>query len=341
MTAFLWLACTAKDLPPHTGESDDSAFVDTRTEWEKVGDSFGVMTTIAGKGDIPTKGYDGWDDSYEGGDPLDAELSRPHMTMSDAAGVLYIADKDAHAIRAIEGGVISTLVDTGLSSPNGLWAQPDGTLYIHDMGNNRIAKRTPAGEVSTFFELPSSGTGRGLWVSPDADLAYISCGSTLRKWTVDEGVSTLATGFSSLGNVAVDPDGLVVATDRGGHKVTRIEADGSKTVIAGNGTTSGGGDGDLAVDVGLAQVRGIWFHPLGGYFLATHEGGQLGYVDTEGVWHLMLDGDDEHSHGGDDEHWSTPGKKLSEPRAVVMNAHGDLVITENDAGFIRMIEALE
>ncbi len=358
---LLLLACTGTpDAPDSAEDTDPGGHTGTDTEllsseWERVGEGFGVMTTVAGKGDIGTKGANGWQSSYEGGDPLDAELSRPHMTMADDSGVLYIADKDAHAVRKIEGGAIITIAGTGqagddgdgvgtelrLSSPNGLWVRGDGTVYIHDMGNKKVRKLTPDGQLSTLFELPSSGTGRGLWVSDDEDLAYISCGSTLRRWTPDEGVSTYATGFSSLGNVALDPDGLVVATDRGGHSVTRIEADGSKTLIAGNGTTQGGGDGEAALDTGLAEVRGIWFHPEGGYFLATHDGGQLGYVDTDGLWHVMLDGNnDPNTHGGEDEHWSTEGLKISEPRAITMDRRGNLILTENDRGFIRVIEAL-
>ena len=81
----------------------------------------------------------------EGGLALDAELSRPHMTMADVAGNLYIADKDAHAIRKVTtDGIIHTIagtntagfngdglgIDVQLSAPNGLYTMPDGTKTI-------------------------------------------------------------------------------------------------------------------------------------------------------------------------------------------------------------------
>jgi sugar lactone lactonase YvrE len=339
-----------------TGETGDTG--DALTEFERVAASYGTLVTLAGKGDIPTKAHNGWDDAYEGGDALDAELSRPHMTLTDDDGNLYIADKDAHAIRRVDtAGVITTLVGTGvpgddgdtprpgvgaqLSSPNGLWVHGDGTLFIHDMGNNKIRRLDADGTLTTLFETPSSGTGRGLWVSQDEALAYVSCGSVLRSWTPDGGVETAASGFSSLGNMAFDPDGLLVIADRGGHTVTRIEADGSKTVVAGNGTRTGGGNGELATETGLAEVRGIWFHPEGGYFLATHDGGQIWYVDTDGVIHLFMDGDSDHSHSGDGERYDTPGKKISEPRAITMDGQGRLLITENDHGYVRRVELAE
>lgn len=358
---LLLLACTGTvpgtdDVP----NGDDSAVIDSdpRPDWERVSERYGLLSTVAGTGTIDGKGVNGWDDSYEGGDALDAELSRPHMTLADAAGNLYIADKDAHAIRKIDlDGVITTIAGTSesgddgdeagpgnersLSSPNGIWVQPDGTVYIHDMDNDKIRKLDTDGEMTTLFETPDSGTGRGLWVAEDESLAYVSCGNVLRKWTPDGGVESYATGFVSLGNLVIDPDGLVVATDRGGHTVTRIHEDGGQELIAGNGKSRGGGDGEPALETGLDEVRGIWFHELGGYFLATHASGQIWYVDTDGIIHLFIDGDDEHSHSGDGERYDTPGLKISEPRAITMHADGRLILTENDFGYVRMVDLAE
>lgn len=328
------------------------------SEIELLRSCYGVLSTIAGTGEIPTKGVSGWDDSYEGGPATEAELSRPHMTMADPEGRLFIADKDAHAIRMIDlDGTITTVAGTGsagddgddpgpgdeqrLSSPNGLWVAGDGTVYIHDMGNDKIRALDPSGELSTLFEVTDSSTGRGLWVADDASEAYVSAGSRIWRWTPDEGASSFATGFSSLGNLVIDPDGHVVVADRGGHDVTRVLADGTTERIAGTGSTSGGGDGEDALETGLAEVRGVWFHPLGGYFLATHAGGQIWYVDTDGIIHLFVDGESDHSHSGDGEDFDTEGKKISEPRAVVMDGEGRIVITENDHGYVRRIALAE
>jgi sugar lactone lactonase YvrE len=365
ITLLFGLACTATG--PETTLDSGTTDSGTSEPWcaSHDGDEFatlvacyGILNTIAGIGTTGTKGYNGWQTSFEGGDALEAELSRPHMTMADAAGNLYIADKDAHAIRKVDlDGIITTIAGTGiagddgdepgpgpehaLSSPNGLWVSPDGTVYIHDMGNDKIRRLDTDGVLTTLFETPESSTGRGLWVAEDESQAYVSCGSNIQSWTPDGGTKTLASGFSSLGNLVVDPDGFVVATDRGGHTVTRVEPDGSKERIAGNGSTIGGGDGELALETGLSEVRGIWFHPLGGYFLATHGGGQIWYVDTDGIIHLFVAGDQDHSHSGDGERFDTEGKKISEPRAITMDDKGRLLITENDAGFVRRIERAE
>ena len=44
----------------------------------------------------------------------------------------------------------------------------------------------------------------------------------------------------------------------------RVTPEGEKTVVAGNGDISGGGDGFLATATGLNEVRGVWLHPGGG-----------------------------------------------------------------------------
>lgn len=360
-TLLLLLACTDTTTGGDSADTGEAsapwcATVVDDDEFATLVGCYGLLDTVAGKGDIPDKSVSGWDDAYEGGDALDAELSRPHMTMADAAGNLYIADKDAHAVRKVDrDGVITTIAGTGtrgdggdglateqrLDQPNGLYALADGTVYIHDMGNDKVRKLTTDGQLSTLFETPDSGTGRGLWVADDESQAVVACGGNLQSWTPGGGTETLASGFVSLGNLVVDPDGQVVATDRGGHTVTRVDAEGNKTRIAGTGGTTGGGDGDDALDVGLSEVRGVWFHPLGGYFLATHSGGQIWYVDTDGIIHLFIDGNEDHAHSGDGERFDTPGLKISEPRAITLHADGRLIITENDHGYVRVVSRAE
>jgi len=320
-------------------------------------DSYGYLQTVAGRGEFRQRGFNGWSDTMEGGPAINAELSRPHMTMADASGNLFIADKGGHAIREVTpDGTIHTVVGTGtpgfngdgvgdqveLNQPNGLFTFSDGTTYLLDLGNSRIRKLSTDGQLTTVVHDPDGiVAGRGLWVSPDATLLYYASGNRIRRWTADTGLTTLASGFVELGNFDVDPaDGNLVVTDRGGNRVYKVFQDGSKTPIAGNGTTAGGGDGQNALQTGLNEVRGIFFTPDGGYLLATHAGGQIWYVDAEQVIHLLIDGDTNHTHAGDGMSLLVPGKKISEPRAVVLAPNGDLLITENDFGYVRRVPRL-
>jgi hypothetical protein len=323
-------------------------------EFESLIAAYDTLTTIAGTGRISGGGVNGWREEYERGPAVEAELSRPHMTQSDGAGNLFIADKDAHAIRKIGlDGTISTVagmdapgddgddpgpgVERHLNAPNGLHVREDGTVYILDLNNSAIRRLGTDGTLTTLFRDPDRIlVGRGLWVSDDESLVYYSSGNEVKRWTPSGGFEVVAVGFSSLGNLVVGPDGALVITDRIGDRVYRIHDDNEFEPIAGNGRGFGGGDGFPALETGLDGVRGVWFHPLGGYFLATHEGDQVWYVDSRGTIHLFLEGTGG-AHAGDGEHFRTPGSKVSEVRAVTLDAAGNVIVTEHDAGFIRKV----
>jgi hypothetical protein len=323
-------------------------------QFETVCTRYDILSTIAGKGEVGSGGINNWKVEYEGANALLVELSRPHMAMADKAGNIYIADKEAHAIRKVTpDGILATVAGTNvggyngdgvatecqLNMPNGLWVQEDGTFYILDLNNDMIRRVDTDGLLTTVIvDTNRIAIGRGLWVNDTGDLIYYASNSRVMKWTPSGGLEAYATGFRSLGNLVVDPQSYLVATDRIGDRVYRIMEDGSKVTIAGNGTATGGGDGFEAIETGLDGVRGVWFLSDGSYFLATHAGSQIWYVDTAGVIHLFLDGKEgDEYHSGDGENFRTPGYKISEARAITMDCAGNILITENDAGFIRKI----
>lgn len=344
------------------------------TEFQRMLAGFGNMETIAGRlvNGIPS-GSDAcndWTAAMEGGNATDADLSRPHMAQADAAGNVYIADKEGHAIRKVSpDGVITTFAGTGLRGdggegvasqtnlrePNGLYTFPDGTTYLLEIDDNcetgvilpggKVRKIATNGMMTTVLTDPNLTPGRGLWVSPDESLIYYCSGTVLRKWTPLGGIEDYSTGYLSLGNIAMGPDGLLVVTDRSsrnietGHYVYRLSADGAtRTIIAGNGTTTGGGSGLAATATGLNEVRGIAMRPDGSFFVCTHRASQLWFIDTQGLIWLAIDGNrNSGTHAGDGEPLTTVKLKISEPRAVTLAPNGDLIITENDDGYIRRV----
>src|SRR5207302_6989452 len=97
-------------------------------------------------------------------------------------------------------------------------------------------------------------------------------------------------------------------------------------------------DGASALTSGLYGVRGLWPLPNGGYLLATHEGSQVLYMDPAGILHLFVDGEYGNVHAGDGQWFYAPGFKVSEVRSVTMDFQGNILITENDFGYVRKIE---
>jgi hypothetical protein len=330
-----------------------------RTGFTNLTRAYGLLETIAGAGGTDVDDNE-WRSEFEGGPATNALLSTPHMAMANQAGEVFIADKEAHAVRKIKlDGTIVTVIGTnqpgdgpdtstpgtevGLNAPNGLWVSARGDVYVLDMGNGKVRHMDDQGMVVTLFSVPGGiQAGRGLWVSDEHTLAYVSCLAVVKKWTPADGIIDFAAGFTELANLTVDPHGSLVVTDRGAHSVWRIAADGAtRTRIAGNGTNNGGGDGQPATATGLDGVRGVAFAPTGAFFVCTHRGSQVWYVDLTGMIHLFLNGDRNDAHAGDGTWFYDPTEhRVSENRAVTMDWDGNLLLTENDRGYVRMIRFL-
>jgi len=322
----------------------------------------GQLETLAGTGTGRRDDVNYWQTGFEGGPATNAALSRPHYAMADGAGNLFIADKNSHAVlRVAPNGIITTFAGTHaggfngdgpmtatnlqLNFPNALWVRADGTVYVLDTDNGRVCRVTPDGRATTLFRANKHGDklagGRQLWVKDDESLAYFGNKTRLRQWTGASGmVTTLAEGFTELGCFFVEPDGSLLVADRGGHRVYRVTAAGAKAVVAGNGSTRGGGDGFPALQTGFNGPRGIWAAPGGGYFLLLHDGAQLWFVDAGGTAHLLVNGagGTARVHDGDGRTLFSPDElKIGEGRSVTVDTCGDLILCESDYGFIRRI----
>ena len=332
--------------------------------------SYTTMRPIAGLGGGEDSNF--WDPSYEGADPKAVELSNPHHCGTDAQGRLYIVDKESHSVLRItaDGTAISTVAGThlvgnsvidpknsidatatALSGPNGLFVFADGSFLILDTSNRKIRKVSADGKCHTLINYPNSfGAGRGLTATPDGGTVYF-CGEytgnfqLVKKWTAsDNTVTSLASdiphGGRGLGNLALAPDGSLLVTSVGDHRVYRVNQAGESEIIAGNGTTSGSiVSGSLATEVSLDRVRGVAVLPDGSYFLATQKGGDVWWVDqaTNRI-HLFVNG----AASGNAK--PTDGlprlgalDRIAEPRAIHLATNGDLLITSNDTGIISAV----
>lgn len=201
-------------------------------------------STIAGNGQ---KGYSG-----DGARATDAALNMPHEIQFDAAGHLYIAERDNHVIRKVDAktGTISTFAGTGapgfsgdggpaaaaqLRQPHSIAVDPSRKfLLICDIGNHRIRRVAFAtGVIETF-----AGTGERL-PTPD--------GATL-KGTPLNGPRTIA--FDSTGD-------LYLAL-REGNAIYRVDGK-ALTLhhVAGTGEQGYSGDGGPARSAKLAGPKGL------------------------------------------------------------------------------------
>lgn len=192
--------------------------IDDRTI-RKVSPS-GMVTTFAGR-----RGVGG----STNGPGAAARFATPSALAVDAAGRIYVADRDNQIIRVITpGGVVSTFAGTvGVNGevngavatalfdyPTAIAVDATGNVYVGDTGeysqsssaDNAIRKITSAGEVTTL-------AGAAGWGSRD-------------------GVGAAAS-FDFVGGLAVDAAGNVFAADTLNNAVRRITSAGVVTTLAG------------------------------------------------------------------------------------------------------------
>ncbi|MEZ0184731.1 hypothetical protein AB9T89_21000, partial [Flavobacterium oncorhynchi] len=199
----------------------------------------GAVTTLAGS----TAGFaDGLGTA--------AEFNFPEGIAVDASGNVYVADTYNNKIRKITpAGEVTTLAGStagfadGLgtaakfSSPYGVAVDALGNLYVADLGNNKIRKITPVGEVTTL------------------------AGGTIG---FADGAGNAAQ-FKDPYGVAVDPLGNVYVADTSNNKIRKITPGGEVTTLA--GSSSGYAD-DTAAQAQFNIPTGVTVDVSGNIYVA-------------------------------------------------------------------------
>ena len=183
--------------------------------------SGGIITTVAGNGDLSFAG--------DNGPATSVALAYPAAIAVDSAGNIYFSDTGSGRVRKVTAGIISTIAGNGSNTysgdggqatgtgldPNGLTVDSAGNIYIADTMNNRIRK-VSGGIITTV-------AGRGVGgISGDG------------------GPATSAS-LNSPSDVAVDSAGNIYIADTGNNRIRKV-AGGIITTFVGNGV-QGFGDG--------------------------------------------------------------------------------------------------
>lgn len=186
---------------------------------------------------------------YADGTASAALFYRPEGIAIDAAGNLFVADRQNHVIRRVNAdGVVSTLAGhepgttyaacagstdgdgftARFNSPGGIAKDAAGNLYIADSGNYTIRKITPTGAVSTVAGMAgmqgsADGDGTNARFNAPRGMAFDAAGNlyvadgVIRKITSQGQVTTLPS-----------PPGIV--------EITSLSFDGAGNLYVGGGT---------------------------------------------------------------------------------------------------------
>jgi len=195
----------------------------------------------------------------DGGPATAAQISTIQGIAADAAGNFYLADTDNARIRRVAAnGTITTFAGTGvpgfsgdggpatsaqLNLPYGVAVDNMGTVYVADLGNNRVRKIGANGSISTV-------AGNGVLLS-----------------TGDGGPAASASLMSPR-NVAVDSAGNLYISEFAGHRVRKVTSGGTISTIAGNGAAGYSGDNGPPAQAQLAYPAGLAVDSGGSLYIA-------------------------------------------------------------------------
>ena len=182
-------------------------------------DTAGTITTVAGGG---THGLG------DGGPATGAQLNHPSGLALDPAGNLLIADSGTHRIRKVDtAGMITTVAGgVGQGPPLSIVQSPAGVavsgpfVYLADSFDNVVRRLdTRTGSEIVVAGSGSKGFGGDGGPATSAQLNFISSAEQ---------------PFQA--GLAVDPAGDLYIADAGNSRVRKVDATGTITTVAGNGS---------------------------------------------------------------------------------------------------------
>ncbi|WP_422354159.1 Ig-like domain-containing protein [Roseivirga pacifica] len=269
----------------------------------------GVVSTFAGSGLA----------GYKDGARYEASFLYPGDIAFDSQGNLIVVDTDNHRIRMIsKQGVVTTLAGSGeegfmdgsgknsrFSSPRDVAVDSQGNIFITDIGNLRIRKISPEGEVSTFAGSGNSENlnGAGIEASfqtmvglaiDSEDNLYVGHDSSIKKVTKEGEVSTFV-GSSTQGYldgigtsaqlltaraITYGPDGHLYFADVFNHRIRKISMEGEVTTVAGSGQP--GDDNGPALSAKLYGVTDLVFDNSGQLFFTEDLRWRIRKITTNG-----------------------------------------------------------
>ncbi len=224
-------------------DASGNLFIPDGHQIRRVDAATGIITLVAGDG---TAGFAG-----DGGPATDARLNTTAAVVVDAAGNVFIADRDNHRIRRVDGatGIITTYAGDGtagfagdgrrattasLNSPRGLALNADGDLYIADCNNHRIRV-----------------------VDAQREKIDTTAGDGTPGYGGDGGPATSAS-LNQPRAVAVAASGNLLIADTENFRIRSVDAvTGIITTVAGDGTLGYGGDGGPATGAQLGRVGSL------------------------------------------------------------------------------------
>lgn len=201
-------------------------------------DVAGNLTRVAG---TAKAGYSG-----DGGPAVNAQLSSPVGVAVDAAGNLFIADRNNGRVRRVSPqGIITTIAGNGSGAHTG-YSGDGGPAVNAGLALPSWIAVDNAGDV--FF---TDGTAVVRVIRPNGIIERFAGNGTLGF--AGDGGPAIAAGLEYARGLAVDSSGNLYILESPFTRIRKVSTDGTISTIAGTGTDGHSGDGGPAK---LAQLNG-------------------------------------------------------------------------------------
>jgi serine/threonine-protein kinase len=267
----------------------------------------GNVSTLAGNGNV----------GFADGPGQQALFAGPSGLALDAAGNVYVADRDNQRIRKITpNGTVSTVAGTGergfadgpgsrakFSQPGALAVDRAGAIYVADFDNQRIRKIDTAGNVTTFAGSGAKGYADG--PGPQAQ-------------------------FSSPSAITVDSSGSLFVVDFDSPRVRKITPDGTVSTVTGSGD-KGNADGPPS-KAQFARPGGLTVDRAGNVYIADTGNNRIRLVLPDGTVSTIAGTGAPGSEDGDG-----TSAQFDGPSDVAIDGAGNIYIADIENSLIRKI----
>ena len=333
-------------------------------------DSHGIITTIAGTGQI---GYTG-----DGGPAIDATFGTSLYGVSaDRQGRIYICDAGNNVVRRIDtAGIITTVAGNGtagfsgdrgpatqaeLNLPYVVLPDTSGNFYISDYTNDRVRKVNAQQIINTVVGNGSSGcTGdggpataasigspRGLLLNGGNLLVAGSGCSKIRTVSLTtkiinpvagstygydgDGNPFLSSRFAGESGLMLDKSGDVVTVDRANDRIRVLNNSSQLVSTIAGGYTGDGGKG-TAASMNLPQ--GINFDGAGNLYIADTYNNRIRKLTPGGTISTFA-GNGISGYSGDG--GLATAANLIEPAAVAADSQGNVYFSDQYGFTLRQV----
>ena len=253
-----------------------------------------------------------------------AILDQPHGITVDSAGNYYISDYGDSSIQVVNTrGIINTVAGNGtsgfsgdggpalnaqLAGPWGVTVDSNGNLYIADLWNYRIRKRSSSGAIGTV------------------------AGNGVVSYSGDGGAATGAQ-LNGPAGVAVDKAGNVYIADTANNRVRQVTAKGVIDTLAGNGAEGSSGDGGQPAGAQLSRPQAVAVDSFGDVYIADTLNNRVREVFGGVIATLAGTGSEGYSGDGG----PAANAKLNGPRGVAVDSSGNVYVADFNNNAVRKI----